>query len=465
MSGNVEVSKELSVSGNVEIAKELTVSGNVEVGTANLFVDTVSGRVGIGVVSPDKRLHVYTGAGEGNTQLHLQSADRYSTIQMLDDTGAILFGNDRGAMRFITGYDASLSGGSEAMRITGSGNVGIGSDPERKLHITHTDDNNDLLLLEPRATQGDNAIYGGIQFKHSSGHATGYRGITWHNTNYNFFMGGVTMAVGSNYNNCRIGFHAAASRANGATLRAYLDSGNNGNRITTFTGQHRCFIKDVPFTRAKEFEGMIVSTTESEYIKLNEGVTRGLNAITINESVPLVSISRVVNDKKCFGVISHSEDPENRVDRYGNFVNIFEKENGDIRVYINSLGEGAIWVTNINGPLESGDYITTSNIFGYGQKQNSDSLKNYTVAKITMDCDFNPISQPVRVIRKEMNNNVLDEHGQLQWEDTDETEKAYQVRYLLPDGTQISEEEYTNKALANEEVYIAAFVGCTYHCG
>ena len=61
--------------------------------------------------------------------------------------------------------------------------------------------------------------------------------------------------------------------------------------------------------------------------------------------------------------------------------------------------------------------------------------------------------------------NVLDEHGQFQWEDSGETEKAYKVRYLLPDGTQISEEEYTTKALANEEVYIAAFAGCTYHCG
>jgi hypothetical protein len=48
--------------------------------------------------------------------------------------------------------------------------------------------------------------------------------------------------------------------------------------------------------------------------------------------------------------------------------------------------------------LESGDYITTSNIAGYGQKQESDSLKNYTVAKITMDCDFNPATQPIQQI-------------------------------------------------------------------
>ena len=63
--------------------------------------------------------------------------------------------------------------------------------------------------------------------------------------------------------------------------------------------------------------------------------------------------------------------------------------------------------------------------------------------------------------------NVLDENGQIQWENdpSGATEKAYKTRYLLPDGTQISEEEYTTRALSNEEVYIAAFVGCTYHCG
>ena len=53
--------------------------------------------------------------------------------------------------------------------------------------------------------------------------------------------------------------------------------------------------------------------------------------------------------------------------------------------------------------------------------------------------------------------NVLDEHGQLQWEDhPTETEKAYKIRYLTADGTQTDE--------ANA-VHIAAFVGCTYHCG
>jgi hypothetical protein len=166
----------------------------------------------------------------------------------------------------------------------------------------------------------------------------------------------------------------------------------------------------------------------------------------------------VVIDKTCFGVISASEDPEERSDAYGNFVTPFEKEKGDTRVFINSLGEGAIWVTNINGPLESGDYITTSTVKGYGQKQDSEFLANYTVAKITMDCDFDPATQPVQVIKKdEDGENVLDEHGQIQWEDHPTgTEKAYKIRYLDANGN------ITDEANA---VHTAAFVGCTYHCG
>lgn len=73
-------------------------------------------------------------------------------------------------------------------------------------------------------------------------------------------------------------------------------------------------------------------------------------------------------------------------------------------MYINSVGEGAIWVVNTNGHLESGDYITTSNVAGYGVRQDDDILHNYTVAKITMDCDFNPPDIPVQRVVKEKAN-------------------------------------------------------------
>ena len=242
--------------------------------------------------------------------------------------------------------------------------------------------------------------------------------------------------------------------------RGYIQGpgGAGATQMPNFTGQHMTFIKDISFIQAGELEGLIVSSDQNKYIKMSGGIEAGSNAITTNESLPIVSLSNVVTDKKCFGVISASEDPETRTVLYGAWGSVAEKEKGDTRVYINSVGEGAIWVVNTNGSLESGDYITTSNVAGYGQKQDSAGLMNYTVAKITMDCDFEPATQPIQIIKKdEEGENILDEHEQIQWEDhPTDTEKAYKIRYLDAQGAQTDE--------ANA-VHIAAFVGCTYHCG
>tara|TARA_R110001592_G_scaffold320151_1_gene598036 strand:+ start:359 stop:700 length:342 start_codon:yes stop_codon:yes gene_type:complete len=72
----------------------------------------------------------------------------------------------------------------------------------------------------------------------------------------------------------------------------------------------------------------------------------------------------------------------------------------DDRIIINSLGEGAVWVSNKNGNLMNGDYITGSSLIGYGMKQNEDILYNFTVAKITCDCDFNLIKKPKQKIKQ-----------------------------------------------------------------
>jgi hypothetical protein len=200
-----------------------------------------------------------------------------------------------------------------------------------------------------------------------------------------------------------IGFYYSADDYNGGTSAGYITR-KSDNVSLNFTGQHRTFIKNVPFMEAGDLEGLIVSADQNKYIKMSGGIAMGSNAITTNESLPVVSLSTKVNDKKCFGVVSTSEDPETREEKYGNFVSVSQKELGDTRVYINSVGEGAMWVTNINGPLESGDYITTSNVGGYGQRQDDDILHNYTVAKITMDCDFNPPDIPVQRIVKELSN-------------------------------------------------------------
>ena len=67
---------------------------------------------------------------------------------------------------------------------------------------------------------------------------------------------------------------------------------------------------------------------------------------------------------------------------------VYDKTDETDRVFINSLGEGAIWVCNENGNLDNGDYVCTSSYPGYGMKQDDDILHNYTVAKLTQSLNF-----------------------------------------------------------------------------
>jgi hypothetical protein len=167
--------------------------------------------------------------------------------------------------------------------------------------------------------------------------------------------------------------------------------------FSSFTGQHVCF-PDEPMEK-----GFIVSAKKNKYLKLNGGLDTGKRAITIDESLPIVSLSNVAQDKACFGVVSDMEkaNTTRRTQVTGGFITGGGKMLGDNRAIVNSVGEGAIWVVDTNGSLESGDYITTSNVAGYGQKQEDDILHNYTVAKITMDCDFTGSNVAVQTIKRE----------------------------------------------------------------
>jgi len=376
----------------------------------------------------------------------------------------------------------------------------------------------------------------------------------------------------TNFQNTLVGINLGNGRAPRSALdvrdKIYAESSS----VQTFTGQHICFPDE------SMEKGLIVSAKKNKFVKLN-GLATGKSAITIDESLPIVSLSNVAQDKACFGVVSKMEESNAayRTEITGGLVSESVKIAGDNRAIVNSVGEGAIWVVNTGGSLESGDYITTSNVAGYGQKQDGAGLMNYTVAKITMDCDFTASNVAVQTIKREetgtrtitedtwnqlvdydrssntetqysntlvssaytdqpgytprevttimdytdgsnlistaewsnlesniqntyqsntfteivdytkfvnlsewsnltaetqatyseaeittyyqiqRGENVLDENGQLQWEDkTGATEAPYEKRFLAADGTQTDE--------ANA-VHIAAFVGCTYHCG
>jgi hypothetical protein len=148
----------------------------------------------------------------------------------------------------------------------------------------------------------------------------------------------------------------------------------------------------------------------------------GVDAMNINECLPVVDITTTDKDKKVYGVITNFQN--DFYDGDGKPIlddSMLDTGNGLTgRIRINNGGEGGIWITNINGNLENGDFICSSVIPGYGRKQDDDLLRNYTVGKITMDCDFQ-----------------LENGGR------------YRCEEITHDGV----------------VYRRAFVGCSYLCG
>ena len=75
---------------------------------------------------------------------------------------------------------------------------------------------------------------------------------------------------------------------NGVLSRAgYMqDSYNN---VMNFTGQHRTFVKDASMSSMEDYEGLIVCASQDSYVKMSGGIAMGQDAITTNESLPLVS--------------------------------------------------------------------------------------------------------------------------------------------------------------------------------
>ena len=95
----------------------------------------------------------------------------------------------------------------------------------------------------------------------------------------------------------------------------------------------------------------------------------------------------------------------------GNICSI-EKDKGIIGIFMNksevlkngklelnylicSSGMCSIWITNINGECEIGDYICSSNIYGLGMKQNDDIKRNYTIAKVIENIDWKNINDVI----------------------------------------------------------------------
>lgn len=533
---------------------------------ANISIGVGGGNVGVGTTAPNWKLDVI-GAVEctdwfrslNNTGWYNQTHGRgiYMTdstwVRTYPDRSAFLCGtlncNDittnsnniamAGGTITFSNNGAGLNWGSSFSRIYDDGHLRIYTDDNMYFTISSTNTgymNTTGFGIFNQAPYCPLDIGGGRDRTSINGTITIYQYL---HAGY-----GDNWLIGADRNS-NANLYFLGNTNNGLEICAFIENDSSGLRIMNFTGQHRCNYDET--INSQSDEGLIVCAT-GKYSSLMDKYddTSEIDHIQINEALPIITLASENNDKSVFGVISYTEDTnKTRTCQNGRFVSIYDDILGDRkRVYVNSLGEGAIWICNINGSFQNGDLITTSNIPGYGKKQDSTSIENYTVGKITMNCDFNPQLEPVKIIRKkpvtktirkkiterqdiitthkeivwendkwiekevqEINNkevpvmiNVevfdtegnslgiktiqkeeevsitedvpdLDENGELVWLDKLDDygnpilKPAYKIRYLKHDGAQISLDEYQTRKNNNEQVFMAAFVGCTYHCG
>jgi len=191
---------------------------------------------------------------------------------------------------------------------------------------------------------------------------------------------------------------------------AYLQQIGTTPFVINFTGQHQALPLDEDlYNNVDDYVGKIVISNGdlSSFINDNgeAGISSGKRGIHINEAMPRVVLCNTYKDKRVFGVISNEEEDNETANmatratekhfRQGAFVSVISGlPADDNRLFINALGEGAIWVINSHGNIENGDYICSSDKGkGYGCLQDDDLLHNYTCAKATIDCSFDLASE------------------------------------------------------------------------
>lgn len=204
----------------------------------------------------------------------------------------------------------------------------------------------------------------------------------------------------------------------------------------SFTGQHWTVPaqgQDVTVLRP----GMVVvASGQRDSINVGGFKARGgASSIRSDSALPRVQLTDVAGDPRPFGVIDSWK--ENA------WVDFRDK-----RLVINSLGEGAVLVCSKNGNIRNGDLLQTSSMAGYCERQDDDLVRSRTVAKATMDCDFNPQQVPkMRLITDEAGRPVYDMDGLLLWEPTGEFEPEYETTIFASQGIRV------------------AMISCVYMCG
>ena len=117
-------------------------------------------------------------------------------------------------------------------------------------------------------------------------------------------------------------------------------------------------------------------------------------------ALPFTELCQTNGSKDVFGVIAgHKPEYDNNGDsadpihesylkngwvmypEFMGYTTHYPTGSGNLHLHTNSIGEGSMWVTNVNGEIGNGDFIESSVIKGYGRLQGDDIMRSKTVAK------------------------------------------------------------------------------------
>ncbi len=183
-----------------------------------------------------------------------------------------------------------------------------------------------------------------------------------------------------------------------------VKGGGSGNStvVTSFTAGHdtACLDED------ELMPGLIIESTGEVWYKPSS---------SFDTALPYTRLSNTNGSKTVFGVVDgvllkydvsgsviNADKGEQYVKNgyymppaFTSFAKYAPTGSANRQLNTMSIGEGVVWVTNINGEIENGDYIESSVIKGYGRKQNDDILRSKTVAKCTETIDWTQISSSI----------------------------------------------------------------------
>jgi hypothetical protein len=184
-------------------------------------------------------------------------------------------------------------------------------------------------------------------------------------------LGWVRATTGTNY-----GVRGATDSSAGFDVYA----AGAGTDYGPFTGGHEVKLAtELP----PELEpGMVMAVTGEVQVRVLPDET-----VDLSSTMPTVTLARRPRDPAVFGVLV--AETTLGQDHW------YEGQTGERFGTVNALGEGRVWATDANGPIVAGDYLTSSGIPGYAERQGDDLLHAYTLGKAIETVDWESVTETV----------------------------------------------------------------------